>query len=322
MTDRVHWSRFRLVQLLSYALLRWIALGVGMIPYAAAGWVGRVIAIPFRWFDRRGCRWALRNLKRMGLPDARVPSFIRRVYEHFSRSMVETLIFLRLCRNRDTRPYARFESMEILDRELAKGKGVIVTIGHLGNWELAGLASCLAGYKLHSLAQPVKNPYIDRWIRDIRTTTGQRILPKSNVLPAMAKVLKAGGILVIQVDLDDHAFGVLVDFLGHPAATVTSPAMLSLRYEAPIVPGDIYRDAKGIHHFRLTAPVQPEDYRGRADAITAVTQAFTSRFEEFVRRHPEQWLWIRPRWESRGRAKAAQRKRKVPADRNAGVPDG
>lgn len=322
MTDRIHWSRFRPIQILLYLLLRWIVFGVGMLPYAAARWVGLFLAIPLRWFDRRGRRWALRNLERTGVAGANRAAFVRKVYEHFGRSIVETLIFLRLCRAKDERRHVRFEDFEILDREIAKGKGAILTIGHFGNWELAGLAACLAGYKLHSLAQPVKNPYVDRWLRDLRTATGQRILPRTNVLPAMADVLKAGELLVIQIDLDDYTFGVLVNFFGHPAATVSSPAMLSLRYDVAIFPIDIHQDEKGLHHFRPTEPIRPSDYRGRADAIPAITQAFTTRFEEFVRRYPEQWLWIRPRWESRGRAKAAQRKRKVRVDQNAGAPDG
>ena len=65
----------------------------------------------------------------------------------------------------------------------------------------------------------------------------------------------------------------------------------------PIFPTEVYR-RNGRHVIRVTEPIEPEAYRDKDDAVSALTQAFTSRLEEFIRRHPEQWIWLHRRWKT------------------------
>jgi len=174
---------------------------------------------------------------------------------------------------------------------------MITVIGHLGNWELVGLAVCHAGHPLHSLARPIENPWVDRYLHGFRTQTGQRIIPKYHALGEMIRVLQRNEILIIQVDQDARSHGVYVDFFGRPASTHRSPALLSLKYGTPIVVANIFREG-GLHRCVLSDPLQPDAFRGHADPVRALTQAFTAKFEECVRAHPAQWFWVHDRWKS------------------------
>ena len=86
-------------------------------------------------------------------------------------------------------------------------------------------------------------------------------------------------------------------FFGRPAATHRSPATLSLKYGTPIVVANIFRE-KGVHHCRLADPIDPDDFRGKPDPVHSLTQAYSLKFEEMVRQHPEQWFWMHDRWKT------------------------
>jgi KDO2-lipid IV(A) lauroyltransferase len=294
------WRRFPPVQLALYLVLRTVIMVVGMFPYSQALALARVLARLIRLIDRKHARIAAKNLEKsrgVCAPDE-IPAFIDRVYRHIALGFVEMLFLPRLIQRRALERHVRLERFEILARLLReRGKGVIVTIGHLGNWELIGLAVARAGWRINSLARPIENPWVDRYLNRFRTLTGQAIISKYHALGAMIQALRRNELLVIQIDQDARHSGVYVDFFGRPASTHRSPALLALKYGTPIVVADIFREGN-VHRCVLSDPIDPEAFRGRPDPVKALTQAFTELFENCVRRHPDQWFWVHDRWKT------------------------
>ncbi len=303
MSSEFRWRRFAPVQLLLYAVVRSIVMVIDMFPFAMAPRIAGVLARLILLIDRKHARIAVKNLEHSrGVVHAdEIAPFVDRVYRHIALGFVEMLMIPRLMQRHEVSRYVKLERTEALDRVLREGKGAIITIGHLGNWELVGLAVTLAGYRVSSLARPIENPWIDRYLNRFRTQTGQRIIPKYHALGEMVRVLRRNEILVIQVDQDARHAGVYVQFFGRPASTHRSPAVLSLKYGTPIFVADIHRDG-GVHRGIVSDPIYPEAYRSRADAVKELTQAYTSRLEEFVRAHPDQWFWVHDRWKTAERA--------------------
>jgi KDO2-lipid IV(A) lauroyltransferase len=97
------------------------------------------------------------------------------------------------------------------------------------------------------------------------------------------------------MDLDARNDGIFVDFFGRPAATLKSPAILSLRYGSPVIPLNIYRE-NGIIWMAYQPIIEPETFRKSPDRILELTQRITSKLEEFIRLRPEQWIWTYRRW--------------------------
>ncbi len=295
------------VQLFLYLLVRVVVMVICMFPYRMAPAIGRVLARTLRFLDRKHSRIAAKNLERSRgvVPPDGVTAFIDRVYDHIGLGFVEMLMIPRLMELHEFSRYVRLERFEVIDRVLREGRGVIVVIGHQGNWELIGLAVTLAGYPLNSLARPVENPWLDRYLLRFRTQTGQRIIPKYNALGDMIRALRRNELLVIQVDQDARKSGVFVNFFGRPASTHRSPALLSLKYGTPIVVADIFRE-DGLHRCVVSDPIYPNPFRSSPDAVRELTQAFTARLEEFVRAHPEQWFWVHDRWRTPERRPTAE----------------
>jgi len=193
---------------------------------------------------------------------------------------------------------------DVFDRCAAEGRGVIVVIAHLGNWEIGGVATTLAGYPIQSLAKPIANPWIEEYLKKVRTLTGQKIIPRDRALGEMIRVLQRGGMLVVQIDQDARQSGVYVNFFGRPASTHRAPATLSLKYNVPIVMVNTYREEQ-MNYAVCSDPIHPDAFRGAPDPVKALTQAYSARLEEFIRQHPEQWLWTHDRWKTAERAARA-----------------
>jgi KDO2-lipid IV(A) lauroyltransferase len=293
------------VQFVLYLLLRAVVMVVHMFPVESAPRIAKVLGILIRWIDVKHRPIALKNVtKTEGLvAPSRIPRFIRKVYEHLGLCLVEMLMMPRYLRKGPLTRIVRLEGWEQLAELQKEGKGVILAIGHQGNWELCGLAANQAGYRLNSLARPIDNPWVNRYLHRFRTWTGQEIITKHGALGSMIKVLRENKLLVVQIDQDSRRTGVYVRFFGRPASTQRSPALLSLKYGSPIVVADIHRTADG-HRVVLAPPIRPDGFRSARDPIQALTQAVTAVFERAVRAHPEQWFWIHDRWKTAERVAA------------------
>jgi KDO2-lipid IV(A) lauroyltransferase len=299
MSSNFRWRRVPPIPFLLYLLLRYVLMVVDMFPYAMAPKVGRFLGRIVHFIDRRHVRVASTNLAKVSgvCPADEIPEFVERIYDHLGLSLVEMLMTPRLLERGQVSDHVTVENTGIVDAILKEGRGAIIAIGHLGNWEITGIAVALHGYRLNSLARPIENPWIDRYLNRFRTHTGHSIISKYHALGAMVATLQRNELLVIQIDQDARHQGVFVDFFGRPASTHRSPAVLSLKYGTPIVPVNIFREGNR-HRCVVTEAFYPDPYRGLPDPTQALTQAFTRRFEEFVRQHPEQWFWVHRRWKT------------------------
>jgi Kdo2-lipid IVA lauroyltransferase/acyltransferase len=194
--------------------------------------------------------------------------------------------------------YDGFENFDLARRQ---GKGVLFLTGHMSAWELSSFAHALYGYPLHFLVRPVANRRVDALINDYRCRSGNRPIEKNRSAREVLKVLKDGGIVGILADhntwVDEAVF---VDFFGIPAATTSGLARIALRTDAPVVPGFLIWDEQR-RRYRLRFEPAVELVRSGDEEIDVRenTARFTKVIEEYVRAHPDQWLWVHKRWKMR-----------------------
>jgi KDO2-lipid IV(A) lauroyltransferase len=290
----------RWLSLLQYFALRFVTTALEAMPVRIARGTARGIAMLVATLDAKHRRVAERNVA-VSYPhfsQEAVEAFVRRVYLHLADMLVEVLVAPRLLRKGNVRRYMEMHGLEHFDRALAGGKGAVLVIGHQGNWEFIGYAVTLAGYPLHAIARPLDNPYIDRYLNRFRTGTGQGIASKYNVLRQIGDMLDQNKIVVFLADQDARRHGLFVPFFGRPASTYKAPAVMILRHGAPLLVAEIYR--KGfLRHVGIARPVEvPPGLDGEA-AVRHLVSAYTASLETFIRRHPEQYLWLHRRWKTR-----------------------
>ncbi|PYV99810.1 MAG: lipid A biosynthesis acyltransferase [Acidobacteria bacterium] len=194
-----------------------------------------------------------------------------------------------------------YDGFENYERALARGKGVLFLTGHIGGWELSAFTHSLHGHPVHIVMRPMDNVYLDRLIRGYRTLHGNKTVDKDDFVRGLLGAMKQGETVGILMDTNmTPPQGVFVDFFGIPACTATGLARIALRTDAALVPGFTLWDP-GLGKYRLRFDPALELIRTNdieADVI-ANTQLFTKVIEDYVRRYPEQWLWVHRRWKTR-----------------------
>jgi KDO2-lipid IV(A) lauroyltransferase len=192
------------------------------------------------------------------------------------------------------------ENKSVFDQAMAEEKGVILVAAHFGNWEVMGIPIAHFGYEAAALYQAVRNPYLDKEIRDARQNLyhlGMLAKGHKSLKKAMS-LLRAGHIVAMMADQREHK-GVTVPVFGHEAPSTPFPAMLALRYEAPIVAGFVYRTGPCRFRVELEAVTVCRDQDNKTN-IANTTADIQARFEKRIRKAPHLWMWAHRRWQRKG----------------------
>jgi KDO2-lipid IV(A) lauroyltransferase len=194
-----------------------------------------------------------------------------------------------------------YDGLENYEQAKARGKGVLFLTAHFGGWELSAFAHSLHGHWLNIVMRPVDNPYLDRLIQSYRTMHGNKTVNKDDFVRGLLGAMKAGETVGILMDTNmTPPQGVFVNFFGIPACTASGLARIALRTDAAVVPTfTIWDEAIGKYRLRFDPAVELGRTGDLEADIVANTQRFTSVIEDYVRKYPEQWLWVHRRWKTR-----------------------
>jgi KDO2-lipid IV(A) lauroyltransferase len=178
---------------------------------------------------------------------------------------------------------------------------VLITTGHLGNWEMLVFGFAAIHEPISYLARPLDNPLIEDLTLRIRTRFGNRPINKTNSAMLAVKILREGGILGALSDVNAHPKeGVFVPFFGVEACTISGPAIMAMRANAAIYPAFcIWDKEKKKYRFVRGALIEPSQTGDRKADTVATTAAYTTEIEKLIRQYPDQWLWIHKRWKTR-----------------------
>jgi Kdo2-lipid IVA lauroyltransferase/acyltransferase len=249
----------------------------------------------------------MRNLE-MVFPDKSVAErrrILRGVFTSLGRQLAELCQFPKYTpENIDE--VVVYDALENYERAYAQKKGVLFLTAHFGGWELSAFAHSLHGHWLHIVMRPMDNQYLDRLLQHYRTMHGNKTVAKDDFVRGLLAAMRAGETVGILMDTNmTPPQGIFVDFFGIPACTASGLARIALRTDAAVVPGFTIWDP-ALHKYRLRFDPALELIRtGDLEAdIAANTQRFTQVIEDYVRKYPDQWLWVHRRWKTRPEGQA------------------
>ncbi|MFZ0731606.1 MAG: lysophospholipid acyltransferase family protein [Candidatus Sulfotelmatobacter sp.] len=275
---------------------------LGLLPRSLSRALGIAIAQLFYLLHFRLRQVGMRNLA-MALPETTIKErerILRGVFTSLGRQLAELCQFPRYTPENIDEVVA-YDGLENYERAYARGKGVLFLTAHFGGWELSAFAHSLHGHWLHVVMRPMDNPYLNRMIEHYRTMHGNKTVNKDDFVRGLLAAMKAGETVGILMDTNmTPPQGVFVDFFGIQACTASGLARIALRTDAAVVPGfTIWDEALGKYHLRFD-PALELTRTGNLEAdIVANTQMFTKVIEEYVRKYPDQWLWVHRRWKTR-----------------------
>jgi phosphatidylinositol dimannoside acyltransferase len=188
---------------------------------------------------------------------------------------------------------------EYVESAMAPGKGVIVTTGHFGSWDLAG-AMIGRHVPIFAIADTFKDPDLNRLLQGHRREKNVEIIPAAGAARRTLQELRASRVVAIVVDRPvGPEQGVGVTFFGRRAYVPGGSAALAVKTGAAILPGYVWYAPNNHFHVRAFPPMFPREVstnEERSQEIQRLTQYMFTCQEEVVRHSPTQWFMFRPFW--------------------------
>jgi KDO2-lipid IV(A) lauroyltransferase len=287
---------------LEYAVVWLLVKAIGSLPRPLARAAGIGIGGAVYLVHRRLRQVGLRNLE-MAFPDMGRPErrrIVRGVFVSLGRLLAEFCLLPRYTRG-NVGEVAVYSGFENFDTARCRGKGVFFLTAHLGAWELGSFVHSLHGNPLRIVVRQLDNPHINTLVEHYRTLHGNSTFGKQEFARGLLAAMKAGETVGLLMDTNmTPPQGVFVPFFGIPACTASGMARVALRTDAAVVPAfTIWDPAIGKYRVHFEAAVTLIRSGDDEADVVANTVLFTRIIEEFVRRYPDQWLWVHRRWKTR-----------------------
>jgi len=287
---------------IEYWLVVPVASALGRMPRGLARLVAGGLAFAVYWAFGRLRRVGRRNLELAfrNLPGISRRRILRGLYRHLGWQLVE---FCRMARYtpENTRGWMRTEGLDHYLAAQARGKGVLIVTGHLGAWELSGFYHSLMGHAMSVVIRPLDNRRLDNFVNRIRCLHGNRVIDKDDFGRGLLLAMRARQTVGILMDTNmTPPQGEFVKFFGMDACTGTGLAHMARKTGAAVLPGFmVWEPAERRYVLHFGPQIEIPHTADAAADILAATQLCTSVIESWIRRYPDQWLWIHRRWKTR-----------------------
>lgn len=285
---------------LLYILLLIVSRTIILLPYGFTLQVGKSFGFLAYLFLPKYSRITKQQLKAAfgnEKSQEQVNKIAKGVFTNLGINAAEVLNMPRLKKHPAKNIYST--GFEKIDRALAGGKGVVIISAHFGNWELLPLYYVAKGYPSNVIARRIYYEKYDEWVSLLRKNTGANIIFRDESPRKVLEAIKRNELVGIMPDQDiDSLEGVFINFFNMPAYTPSGPVTLAMRMECPILLSFIIRE-KNRHKIVIDGPIELEITSDKERDIVINTQKWSDVVESYIRKYPEQWVWMHRRWKTK-----------------------
>jgi KDO2-lipid IV(A) lauroyltransferase len=259
----------------------------------AVGWVGSFLA-------RGRFRMTVRHQTRVAGTAIGARRAARHAFGWYGRYWAE-VFWMRPRRRRRVLERSHLENSDILMDAVASGRGVVLALPHLGNWEAAGLRAASEGARVLAVAEELGNERIVQWFIHLRKMMEIDVViarKGSRVTRDLLQRLEEGGVIALLCDRDLSGRGVRVKFFGEETTLPPGPVALADRTGAVLLPAGTYFSPGAGYHFVVRPPLEIPAGEDADERVRLGTQRLAEVIEDVIRVAPEQWHLILPNWPS------------------------
>ncbi|MDH6114243.1 lauroyl/myristoyl acyltransferase [Kitasatospora sp. MAP12-15] len=274
---------------------------VKLLPEPVARALGNQVADAVWRKEGKGVRQLQANLARVR-PEA-TPAQLRELSRAGMRSYLRYWMEsfrLPTWNDRKIADRIQVDGIEHLVAAMESGRGALVALPHMGNWDLAGAWVVRhLGFPFTTVAERLKpETLFDRFVA-YREGLGMEVLALTgggvSVTGTLARRLRAGKLVCLVGDRDLSDAGVPVTFFGEAAKMPAGPAALTQRTGAALLPVTLWFEGP-IMRATIHPPVEPPPGEDRQQVTQAMTQALADIWAEGIRRHPQDWHMLQRYW--------------------------
>ena len=283
---------------LKYGSYRLLGALVGPLPPR----IGYGIARPASWLlyalsptIRDNVAHNLSHVLDLEASDKRVRATVHEVCLNIAKGHYELFRLGRLSIE-EIQAITQIEGKEHIEQALSKGKGVIVVATHFGNVDILLQLPVVYNIPFVAPTQHIQPERLFQYTKSLRQRHGVRLLPADGPLMEIYRALRRGEIIGLACDRDIADNRREVEFFGSRAWLPDGPVRVALRTGAALVPIFGLRLPDNTFVMRIEPALElPQTGDHEAD-VTAGMEMVLEVVEQYISKHPEQWLLITPVW--------------------------
>ncbi|HEU4679253.1 MAG TPA: lipopolysaccharide heptosyltransferase II [Terrimicrobiaceae bacterium] len=277
----------------------WLAAGaiavIRRLPLSVCFVLGQVIGA-FSWaILPRYRRLARENLSAVFAKEMSSSEIRRLTFRHFTTLGANGICSFKVAAlsQKAVLRIAPFVNSEVVERNILKGRGVVLAISHMGSWELyAQAAFQRPETRFGTIYQALRNPHLDDLINRDRQK-GVETFDRKNGFQAAIALLRKPGCTAVLVDQSAGNGGIWMPFFNRLCSTSPLAAALAIRTNSVVVPAAIY--TSGFARWRVVFEEEIPYDRRNPEQLTADIDAA---LERQIRRSPADWFWVHNRWKT------------------------
>jgi len=235
-----------------------------------------------------------------------VQSATRECFRLYTRYWYETFALRTMPPEEVNRRFS-IAGREHIDRALEHGKGIVLALPHMGNWDAAGHWLSLNGYRMTAVAEELKPRSVFELFLRHRRALGMGIVPLATgarVAETLVRLLSENRVITLVAERVLAGRGVEVEMFGAPRLLPAGPALLSLSTGAPLCVCAVFTTAQGWHTV-IDPPLEIERSGVMRQDVAALTNHIAAGFERFIAAAPPDWHMFQPAWENGARPSPA-----------------
>lgn len=264
-----------------------------ILPLKLADKIAAGIGLLFCYAARRKREYIRTNLEHIfsneNIALEQVNYYVKRTFINFARMMTD---FFRLSYMQKEDFDVERDGIDNADRALTAKRGCILITLHLGNWDYAGAYLAAYGVPIIALVEETDPEMFDLYTRN-RERTGMKTFSIQRSAIAFLQTIKQNNLLAIVADRDIMKNGVEVDFFNGRRSIPRGLADIIIRKKMPVVFGHMVFNPPGKKHRYLGKIEPPFVFEGTAQEFNRL---MVSKFEDYIKRYPDQWLVFHPEW--------------------------
>ena len=190
------------------------------------------------------------------------------------------------------------ENEQMLRDLVASGRGVVLALPHMGNWDHAGAWAVTVADGFTTVAERLKpEKLFERFVR-YRESIGMEVLPLtggSGTFGGLLRRLKSGGLVCLVAERDLTDSGVPVEFFGETTKLPAGPAALAVSTGAALCPVTLWY-GEGKQYAKVWPELDVPAEGTKQEKIASLCQQLADAFAEGIAAYPADWHMLQRLW--------------------------
>jgi Kdo2-lipid IVA lauroyltransferase/acyltransferase len=269
---------------------------IGIMPFGLMYVLSDILAWLLRKVFRYRYKVVEENLKKsdLNLSDEQIQTVIAKIYRNLADILLEGIKSFTIGQKQILKRH-KVINPEIVEPFYDTGKSIILVTGHLGNWEWGSLSAGMqTPYNILAFYKPLKNKYIDKFLRYSRARFGTTLASIRKTSLSFGKMSDQPTLFLMAADQNPSKVGLAywTPFLGRDTAFLHGPEKHARINNLPLIFAEIDRKKRGYYEIWLSVIVEQPNKLPEGE----ITCLYAKKLDTAIRSNPSNWLWTHKRW--------------------------